>query len=153
MAALYRTAHSQVLLAGDRGERFSISWSVWQGCPLAPTLFLFFAEAMSSFLVAQETGLQGLRLPIREELLDAELADDTAMYLASHEANLSSFQAALEVFCDASGAKINWHKSCGFWVGEGALPCWMPDPLFRWVPPGSAVRYLGCHVGLELSAE
>ena len=70
---------------------------------------------MSNFLVAQETRLQGLRLPIREEaLLDAEFADDTAMYLAGHEDNFARFQAALEIFCDAFGAKINWHKSCGF---------------------------------------
>ena len=82
---------------------------------MAPTLFLFFAEAMSSFLVAQDTRLQGLRLPIREDaLLDAEFANDTAAYLHGHEANIIRFQLALEQFCDASGAKINWHKSCGF---------------------------------------
>ena len=69
VASLYRSAHSQVLVAGGRGERFSISRSVRQGCPLAPTLFLFFAEAMSSFLAAQDTGLQGLRLPVREDAL------------------------------------------------------------------------------------
>ena len=57
VAAMFKTAHSQVLLAGDKGDRFSISRSIQQGFPLAPTLFLFFAEAMSSFLVAQETRL------------------------------------------------------------------------------------------------
>ena len=47
---------------------------------------------MSSFLVTQETALQGLRLPIREEaLLDAEFADDIAMYLARHEDNPFGF--------------------------------------------------------------
>ena len=154
VAALYRSAHSQVLLAGDTGDRFRISRSVRQGCPLAPFLFLFFAEAMSSFLSARDTGLQGLRLPIRdEEILDAEFADDTAMYLEGNEVNLLRFQAALEVFCVASGAKINWHKSCGFWVGAGPPPCWAPDPSFRWVPSGTAVRYLGCQVGLDLSME
>ena len=153
VAAMYKTAHSEVLLAGDKGDRFSISRSIRQGCPLTP-LFLFFAEAMSSFLVAQETRLQGLRLPIREEaLLDAEFADDTAMYLAGHEDNLARFQAALEVFCDASGAKINWHKSCGFWIGAGAPPQWLPDPSFRWIPEGTPMRYLGCQIGLELTAE
>ena len=60
VSALYRSAHSRVLLAGDRGERFSISRSVRQGCPLAPSLFLFFAEAMSNFLTDQDTGLRGL---------------------------------------------------------------------------------------------
>ena len=29
----------------------------------------------------------------------------------------------------------------------------MPDPGFRWVPPGTPVRYLGCQVGLELAPE
>ena len=117
VAAMFKTTHNLVLLTRDTGQRFSISRSVRQSCPLAPTLFLFFAEAMSSFLVAQETSLQGLRLPIREEaLLDAKFVDDTAMYLDGHEDNLARFQSALEIFCDASGAKINWHKSCGFWI-------------------------------------
>ena len=98
--------------------------------------------------------MQGLRLPIREKaLLDAEFVDDIAMYLARHEDNLARFQEALEVFCDASGAKINWHKSCGFWIGARAPPQWLPDSSFRWIPEGMPVRYLGCQIGLELMAE
>ena len=46
--------------------------------------------------------------------MDVEFADDIAMYLDEHEDNLAYFQSALETFCDASTAKINWHKSCGF---------------------------------------
>eukprot|EP00250_Pteridium_aquilinum_P022376 c25362_g1_i2 orf=3-263(-) len=80
---------------------------------------------MSSFLAAQHTGLQGLRLPIREEeLLDSEFADDTAVYLRGSPMNLQSFQLAIETFCTASGSKINWHKSCGFWTGQGESPQW-----------------------------
>ena len=109
---------------------------------------------MSSFLAAQDTGLQGLRLPVREDaLLDAEFADDTAAYLQGHEANIIRFQLALEQFCDASGAKMNWHKSCGFWVGEGEHPDWLPSAQFQWIQPGMAIRYLGCYIGLELSVE
>lgn len=55
--ALYTSAHSQVLMAGSRGEWFALSQSVRLGCPLASTLFLFFAEAMSSFRSSQEVGL------------------------------------------------------------------------------------------------
>ena len=105
-------------------------------------------------MAAQDTGLQGLRLPVREEeLLDAEFADDTAAYLHGHEANLTRFQTALEQFCDASGAKINWHKSFGFWIGETDRPQWSPSLQFQWIPSGQAVRYLGCQVGLDLTAE
>ena len=55
-------------------------------------------------------------------MLDAEFVDDMAMYLVGHEDNLSHFQSNLDTFYDASGAKINWHKSCGFWIEDGALP-------------------------------
>ena len=108
VAALYSSAHNQVLIGGARGERFALSRSVRHGCPLAPFLFLFFAEAMSSYLAARDVGLQGLSLPIREEeLLDAEFADDTAMFLRGCAANLTRFQHALECFCLASG-KFRW---------------------------------------------
>ena len=67
-------------------------------CPLAPSLFLFFAKAMRSLLTGHETPLQGLCLPVREEeLLDAEFANHTAMYFAGQEVNLSRFQTARDV--------------------------------------------------------
>ena len=133
VATMYSSAHSQVLVGGARGDRFALSRSARQGCPLAPFLFLFFAEAMSGYLTAQDVGLQGLSLSIRdEELLDSKFADDTAMYLQGYEANLMRFQQALECFCQASGAQINWHKSCGFWTGPSpelaAEPGFLLDP-------------------------
>ena len=79
-------------MVGDKGERFSFLRSIRQGCPLAPTLILVFVETTSSFLIYQDIGLRGLHLPLWEEdLLDAEFADDTVMYLASQEENLSCF--------------------------------------------------------------
>ena len=69
-------------MARRTGPRFQWTRLVQQGYPLAPTLFLFFSKAMSWYLSSCEVGLQGLRLPIQgEDLLDAEFADDTAMYL------------------------------------------------------------------------
>ena len=82
IAALYRSASSQVLLAGGRGPNFDLSRSMRQGCPLAPFLFLFFAEVMCTFLATEDVGLGGLQMPIQEEaLLDAKFADATSLYL------------------------------------------------------------------------
>ena len=53
VAALYRSASSQVLLAGGRGPSFDLSRSVRQGCPLAPFLCLFFAEVMCIYLATR----------------------------------------------------------------------------------------------------
>ena len=62
-------------------------------------------------------------------------------------------ERAIETFCTASGARINWRKTVGFWISDSPTPQWMPDSGFRWVPPGTPVRYLGCQVGLELAPE
>ena len=63
-----------------------------QGCPLAPTLFLFFVETMKNFLTSQEIGLRGLQLPIKnEDLLNTEFADDTSVNLARQKGNLVCF--------------------------------------------------------------
>ena len=82
------------------GERFRLERSVRQGCPLAPYLFLFFAEAMAHYLRARSTGIQGVRLPIREdsELLDSEYADDTALYGGQGRLPTSSGYSPTRVF-------------------------------------------------------
>ena len=107
--ALYRIASSRVIIGGKMGERFRLERSVRQGCPLAPYLFLLFAEAMTYFLCARTTRIQGVRLPIKDdsELMDSEYADDTALYVQDDEMTLERVRLALEVFCTAAGAKIN----------------------------------------------
>ena len=156
VAALYRTAHSSLLFAGDVGSTFSLSRSVRQGCPLAPFLFILVSEAFSDYLRSRNVQIRGIALPIQgytTMTVDSEFADDTALYVAAEKENLLNLQQAVTYFCDASGALINWDKSMGFWVASSSPPQDVPTPGFIWVPRGRAVRYLGCQVGLDLSAE
>ena len=53
----------------------------------------------------------------------------------------------------ALGARINWSKTAGLWIGPTEPPSWTPDPGFRWIPKGTPVRYLGCQIGIDLSPE
>ena len=86
----------EVLMAGGRGPVFELSRSARQGYPFGPFLFLFFAETMSDYLRSEGVGLRGLQMPIRgEELLDAEFADDTSLYVHGQEANLRRAQCAI----------------------------------------------------------
>ncbi len=151
VAALYSSATSKVLLAGQKGSSIQLTRSVRQGCPLAPFLFLFFAEAMSCYLNHMSTGLKGIISGM--EVLDAEFADDTGLYLEGTIENLLKAEHALGVFCEAAGAKINWHKTVGLWIGDLEPPDWSPDPNFTWLPKGTTVRYLGCQIGIDLTTE
>ena len=118
-------------MARGRSPVFELLRSVRQGCPFAPFLFLFFAETLSVYLRAEGVGLIGLQMLIRgEELLDAAFANDTSLYLHGQEAKLRRAECAIESFCAASGAKINWQKTVGFWVSDMPIPSWTPDPGF-----------------------
>ena len=149
--ALYTSTSSRVLVGGALRNNFLITRSVRQGCPLAPYLFLFVGEAFSAFLHKNRLSIKGIQWPSVEEVVLAyEFADDTTLYVVGDDRNLCNVQNVIYDFSDASGAIINWHKSVGFWVGEGLAPIWCLDIGFRWIPKGSPVRYLGCQVGINL---
>ena len=120
-----------MLLAGGIGPWFKITRSIHQGCPLAPFLFLLFAEAMHVFISSQSIGLRGLALPMHgQDILDSEFADNTTLYVDGTLTNLQQVQGALSHFCIASGAKLNWEKTVAFWVSKEPPPCWAPHHTF-----------------------
>ena len=121
-----------------------------QGCPLAPYLFLFIGEAFSAFLHKNKLSIKGIQWPgVEEVVFDCEFANDITLYVVGDDRNLCNVQNVIHDFCDVSGA-INWHKSVGFWFGEGLTPTWCLDVRFRWIPKGSLGIYLGCRVGINL---
>ena len=125
---------------------------MWQGCPLAPFLFLLVAEAMSIHLLGTSTGIKGISLLTPgQEILEGEFADDTRVLLKGSLNNLQRTEVAINTFCMASGARINWSKIMGFWIGQEEPPNCSPNAHFRWIPRGTPVRYLGSQVGIELS--
>ena len=111
VASLYREAFSSFLVAEGQTRKFSISRFVRQGCPLAPFLFLLVMETFSMYLNSSQVSLKGLPLPAtQQQMLVAEFANDTAIYVQDNDENLSKLQEVVEEFCLASRAKINWHK-------------------------------------------
>lgn len=85
-------------------------------------MFLFFVEAMSHLLCARTSGIRRIRIPIMDnsELPNSEYADDTVLHVQDDEMTLERVKLALEVFCMAAGAKLNWHKSVNFLIYPGA---------------------------------
>lgn len=79
-----------------------------QGCPLAPLLYLFVAQALLSWLRQQGLGIR--LLPARSKLTTAsQYADDTEAVLSSL-AELPRFVEAMNRFARASGQWLNVEK-------------------------------------------
>ena len=115
VSALCNNPSSKVILAGGIGRPFKLSRSVRQGCPMAPYLFLLYAEALSSYISTTSSEIQGLCMPnSSEELVDCEFADDTTLYVQEQLENLYRIQKVLEKFCLGSGARLNWNKTVEF---------------------------------------
>ena len=61
-------------------------------------------------------GCEGITLPNGQQLKTSGFADDTALYVSNPDAYFE-FKKALDMYCDASGAKLNWSKCVGVGLG------------------------------------
>lgn len=84
--------------------------------------------------------------------MDSKYAFDTMLFVAHTDDGLDCVRDALQVFCLASGARINWAKSTGIVVGVDGPCTWGCDVGFTWLSPGHTCRYLGFQIGIGLSA-
>ena len=111
-------------------------------------------EALSDLIHARQDEIQGVTLPLAGErdLVDQEYADDTLLMVLYAIGVLDATRATLDLYCLASGARINWHKSYGMLVGSQAIPTWGLDEGFTWSLPGQSCRYLGFQVGLDITS-
>ena len=63
--------------------------------------------------------------------------DDTLLFCDFAPDALASMRIGMSIFCCASGARINWHKSLGFVVVEDEQHCSSGEDLgFTWIPHG-----------------
>jgi len=82
-------------------------------------------------------GVEGLSLPRGGFLRDQTFADDTTLYFKGSPHNMDKAQSILKLFCQASGAKINWHKSVAIWANKKERTwTWGKEVGLRWVPEG-----------------
>ncbi len=98
--------------------------------------------------------VEGLALPGGGKITDQTFADDTALYLQGTRDNMERTQKVLDIFCKASGAKINWNKTAAIWASKRNKEWeWGQEVGLQWVPEGKGVRYLGIQVGFHLPPE
>ena len=111
--ALYRDARIVVKVNGHVGDSIATSSGVRQGCPLSPTLFGIYIDALEGWL-REQAPTAGVPLNTSRgvaRLLAALIyADDIALF-DSEPAQLQHLLDSLAAFCTASGLDINLGKT------------------------------------------
>jgi len=110
---LYKAASSAIKVNGIIGpiRNFPLERFVRQGCPLAPYLFILVTDILGYLMEDPRYEVEGLSLPKGGIIRDQTFADDTTFYLKGTPNNMDKAQGVLELFCQALGAKVNWHKT------------------------------------------
>lgn len=99
---------------------------------------------------ADELGspVEGISLPNEDNLLLEQFADDTTMFLELSEENFESMMSRLQLYCNASGAKISTGKS-SILDWSTSPPDWIRNIEWQWCGPNEIVRYLGIPFSFE----
>jgi len=118
VSSLYTSASSTIKLNGVEGRAFPLAKSVRQGCPLSPYLFIMATDVLGHMLDDPRFGVEGLTLPGGRKIRDQTFADDTAVYLQGTRENMERTQRVLDIFCKASGTKVNWNKIAAIWASK-----------------------------------
>ena len=94
-------------------------------------LFLFFVEAMSLFLTAEDVGLKGITMPLDgTHVVNVEFARDTSLYLNGQITNMQKMYNAnflYDLRCINQSEYI-----IGFLVTSNFTPQWSPYLDFQW---------------------
>ena len=117
---------------------------VRQGCPLAPLLYLFIGQAMSSFLAKSGVGV----LVASTRLVVTQFADDTIAYLPGWD-HVPTFLGHMLTFGRASGQFLNQAKTRA--IPMGTLAAAAPPPAAQLVVEG-APQVLGVPLPANLTS-
>ena len=150
--SLNLNASAMIVVNGELSQAFNLQRSVRQGCPLAPYLFLLMVDVLRQMLQHPKSQVQGLRLPDNSYITNQMFADDTLMLLEGTHENMDKALAVINKFSDASGAKLNLHKSVGVWVANIERTwMWGEEAGMKWLQPGEVTKYLGYPFGRQLT--
>ena len=113
---LYTDISSSVLVNGHISTPFLVLRSVRQGCGLSPLLYVLSIEPFA-LKIKSHPNIHGISLPGSEETSEiSQFADDNSLICTDYKSIRSVFEVS-DLFCKASGAKLNKDKCRGLWLG------------------------------------
>ena len=133
---LLNSHKARIELNDGLGPPFDWTRGVFQGCPIAPLLFIITLEPLIHRI--NQSGSKGIRVKGKEVRILAA-ADDTVI-LAQDEASLQDFLQILEQYQQASGAQLNLQKTIGANLLQRAPT---QDFGVNWLDKTTNHKYLG----------
>jgi len=131
---LLREHKARIEINDALGQPFEWTRGVFQGCPIAPLLFIIALEP----LIHKING-RGIKLPGNKDLHILAAADDTVLFAQDEDA-LQEHLQTLKQYQEASGAQLNISKTVGLNLLHRDLT---HDFGVGWLNPDSNHRYLG----------
>ena len=118
---ILQTSRSAVLVNGSPGPWINCKRGLRQGDALSPYLFILVADLLQCLI--KDCG------SVRHPLIDApcpvlQYADDTLILIRATSEDVINLRGILDSFSDATGLKINYHKST-------AVPMHVPESKLR----------------------
>ena len=141
---LYDRASVRLFNNGYTGERISILCGVRQGDPLSYILFMLVIEGLARY-IAINLSLEGVA--IGDLWLKSLMYADDMVVIIKNQDEANAIMQILELYCRATGAKVNWAKS--FLMRVGNVPP-IDIPGVGDIPMGQAYKYLGIPVGVRI---
>ena len=115
---MYQNAEACVTNNGWTSKPLKINKGIRQGCPLSALLFLLVVEVLACN-IREDVG-DGIQININgviKTISISQLADDTTLFLKNEQA-VKNCLNKVELFGNASGLKLNKHKTEGLWLGQ-----------------------------------
>uniref|UniRef100_A0A5F8A655 RNA-directed DNA polymerase n=1 Tax=Macaca mulatta TaxID=9544 RepID=A0A5F8A655_MACMU len=110
--AIYNKPTANIILNGQKLEKFPLKTGTRQGCPLSPLLFNIVLEVLAR-AIRQEKEIKSIQLG-KEEVKLSLFADDMIVYLENPIVSAQNLLKVISNFSKVSGYKINVQKSQAF---------------------------------------
>lgn len=147
VSILHSNTFVHVLYNGWRTDKLPLHSGVFQGSPLSPLLFNIAVQPLASFLRRMQDRrlFRGITLPGGSTApVVHQHADDTTIHTRSLADARIVLDEGVELYCRATGAKLNREKSMGFAFNQPHTPG-ARDPItgVQLVSHEDHIRHLG----------
>ena len=113
---LYTSSTTSVRINNINSKALNLNSGVRQGCPISPLLFACVVECMAN-MIRNDPSVKGIISPFNKEIKLSQYADDTVLVLQDWT-SFTNCKKHIDVFCLASGMKLNKDKTEGMWLGK-----------------------------------